>query len=59
MSDCEAADQVAPHDSMMDGCFDGDTVVVIVFLMITVSTTTLGVSNSYHSSHLSPPDSRK
>lgn len=58
MSECEAADQVVPHDSVMDGCCDGDTVVVIVFLMITVSTTTLGGSKSYHTAHLSPLDSR-
>lgn len=52
-------DQVAPHDSIQVDVLMGDTVVVIVFMMITVSTTTLEASKPFHCSHQSPPDSRK
>lgn len=47
----EAIDQVAPHDSILMDVLMGDTVIVIVIMMICVSRTTLEASK--------PPNSRK
>lgn len=46
-------DQVAPHDSILTDVLMGDAVVVIVFMMKTVSTTTLEASKPYYCSQQS------
>lgn len=48
-------DQVAPHDSLLMDVLMGDTVDVIVFMMTTVSTTTLEASKPYYSPTRAPP----
>lgn len=43
-------DQVAPRDSILIDVLMGDTVIVIVFMMITVSTTTLEANKPHYCS---------